>query len=241
MIPLGSLVPNVEDFLALEVEEVAGVLLVHLNTGATHNGEVNRFDFFRRRSDYACRQDEVDRALMEAWAWLLGEGFIVKKAPSLGDVFFLSRRARELTTRENFESYQRGNLLPKGQLHPSIAKVYPAFLRGEYDTAVFQAFREVEIAVRTAAGLGSSDFGTALMEKAFKFAPPGSAGPLTDTNLPAAEQRAMRDLFHGAIAFYKNPTSHRFVPTDAASAAEVIQFASQLLRLVDRASGGNVG
>ena len=48
-----------------------------------------------------------------------------------------------------------GNLLPKGLLHPLvIEKVYAAFLRGEYDTAVFQAFREVEIAIRTAGEYG---------------------------------------------------------------------------------------
>jgi hypothetical protein len=32
MISLSSLIPNADDFLALEVEELAGVLLVHLNS-----------------------------------------------------------------------------------------------------------------------------------------------------------------------------------------------------------------
>jgi len=32
MITLSSLVPNADDLLALEVEEVAGVLLAHLNS-----------------------------------------------------------------------------------------------------------------------------------------------------------------------------------------------------------------
>ena len=76
------------------------------------------------------------------------------------DWFFLSRRARQFRSREDFDDYRKASLLPKDNLHPLIAaKVYPAFLRGEYDTAVFQAFREVEIAVRTAGGFDSEDCG----------------------------------------------------------------------------------
>ena len=46
--------------------------------------------------------------------------------------------------------------------------------------------------------------------------------------------KGMADLFCGAIALYKNPQSHRNVPTDPIDAAEVIIFASHLLRIVDR-------
>ena len=130
-------------------------------------------------------------------------------------------------------------LLPKGQLHPSIAsKVYPAFLRAEYDTAVFQAFREVEVAVRTAGQFSPDDYGIDLIRAAFRPAEkkgqPVTPGALADTQLPIAEQEAMANLFAGAIGLYKNPQSHRHVPTHAEDAAEVIVFASQLLRIVDR-------
>lgn len=52
--------------------------------------------------------------------------------------------------------------------------------------------------------------------------------------LPIAEQEAMANLFAGAIGLYKNPQSRRYVLTHSEDAAEVILFASQLLRTVDR-------
>jgi len=48
----------------------------------------------------------------------------------------------------------------------------------------------------------------------------------------------MSSLFAGAIAMYKNPQSHRYVPTEPIDVAEVIVFASHLLRMVDRVSSG---
>jgi uncharacterized protein (TIGR02391 family) len=110
-------------------------------------------------------------------------------------------------------------------------------MRGEYDTAIFQAFREVEITVRAKGGFGLNDLGVDLMRNAFrptsgkgKTVNPGS---LTDTQIPIAEQEAMLSLFAGAIGFYKNPQSHRHVPSHPEEAAEVVIFASLLLRIVD--------
>jgi hypothetical protein len=89
-------------------------------------------------------------------------------------------------------AYRKANLLPKTLLHPSLAtKVYAAFLRGEYDTATFQAFREVEVAVRTAGKFAPTDLGVDLMDKAFHK----TNGPLTDSSVPESEREAMRLLF----------------------------------------------
>jgi uncharacterized protein (TIGR02391 family) len=247
---LSSLVPNADDLLALDVEELAGMLLTHLNSCGTDSGDsvvqrslISQNNFLRNLEgypEYPGRQPEVNRALMEAWSWLQGEGFLIQEAHQPAGWFFLSRRAQRLKSRHDFAEYRKANLLPKGQLHPLIAaKVYPAFLRGEYETAVFQAFREIEVAVRRAGGFPDNLVGTKLMRDAFRVDtknPSAPPGPLTDVTLPAAEQEGMSNLFAGAIGLYKNPQSHRNVPTEAIDAAEVIVFASHLLRIVDRLS-----
>jgi uncharacterized protein (TIGR02391 family) len=248
---LPSLVPDVEDLLALDVEEIAEVLLMHLissegasrTTGVVQLGKVNRYNFcstLHHQSGYSTRQDEVARAMMEAWSWLESEGFLVPNVGTTPDDFFFSRRARLVKSPEDFDAYRKESLLPRRKLHERIAaKVYPAFLRGEYDTAVFQAFREVEIAVRSAGGFGADDYGVDLMRRAFRPVnrpekPTAEPGALTDKTLPVAEQEGMRDLFVGAIALFKNPPSHRIVAPDPIEGAEVIVFASHLMRMVDR-------
>ena len=128
------------------------------------------------------------------------------------------------------EAYRKANLLPKELLHPMIDyKAYPLFLRGEYDTAVFQAFKEVEVAVREAGSYEKKDYGVKLMRQAFH----PETGKLIDTNQLTAEKEATLALFAGSIGLYKNPSSHRNVDITAVEAAEAIIFASHLLKIVD--------
>jgi uncharacterized protein (TIGR02391 family) len=121
--------------------------------------------------------------------------------------------------------------MPKALVHESLREaIWPMLLRGDYDTAVFQSFKQVEIAVREAAGYPVTKLGRDLMNDAFK----PNVGPLANKSRPDAEQLAERELFAGAIGSYKNPQSHRHVgiPT-AEEAAEMIILASHLLRIVE--------
>lgn len=100
----------------------------------------------------------------------------------------------------------------------------------KYDTAVFEAMKAVEVAVREAAGLTAADLGKDLMRKAFDV----NRGPLTDAAAEPGERQARSDLFAGAIGSYKNPHSHRNVDLDDPDeAAEIIMLANHLLRIVD--------
>ena len=232
---LHSLVPDPDAILALEPEELAGVLLQHLN-GLPHEeqGQLNRYNF---GLDHTVREyppdyrERLSRALMEAWAWLEREGLLAAKPGSQGEWVFITRRGKQLTTQEDVRAYRQANLLPRQRLHARIAqKVWASFLRGDYDTAVFQAFKEVEVRVRQAGAFTDSDIGVPLMRKAFQ----PESGPLADHTALKAEQQALADLFAGAIGSYKNPHSHRSVTIEADEAVEMIVLASHLLGIVDK-------
>jgi uncharacterized protein (TIGR02391 family) len=93
-------------------------------------------------------------------------------------------------------------------LHPQIADdVWIDLVRGDLETAVFKAFKAVEIAVREAGNYDPTDIGTALMRKAFDKL----QGPLANPEQPEGERDSLAHLFAGAIGSYKNPHSHRTV------------------------------
>ena len=127
----------------------------------------------------------------------------------------------------------RSDFLPEHQFHPMIPQnVWLSFSHGAYGSAVFEAFKQVEIVVRKAGNYTQNDRGTDLMRRAFHV----DNGNLTDKSQHSAERQARSDLFAGAIGSYKNPGSHRDVEITAEEAAELIFFASHLLRIVDSCS-----
>ena len=144
-----------------------------------------------------------------------------------------ARRAERTRNRNDLQRYRRGSLLPKGLLDGRLEeKVRPPFIRGSYDTAVFEAYKELEIRVREAAQLPSSALGKDLMRKAFH----PDTGPLSNQNLDLAEREAMAHLFAGSIGLFKNPSSHRNVDLSPEEALDLIFFADYLLRLIPQPS-----
>lgn len=133
---------------------------------------------------------------------------------------------------EQFQSLiGKWTLVPSLLFHPIIVKkVYAALQREEFDTAVFRAFKAVEVRVRELSGLPPDLVGTALMRKAFNI----ESGPLTDSSVPKAEREALSHLFAGAIGCYKNPHSHRDVELTFNEAFEMLLVASHLLQVLDR-------
>lgn len=138
---------------------------------------------------YTTLKEEVLQVLSEGWAWLERECLLVPRPGSSGD-FILSRKAKQIISSNQLEAYRRGNLLA-GMLHPSMQRESKAaFLRGDYGLAVFNAFKQVEVAVREAGGFSWKDLGVDLMNEAFK----PKVGTLTDKSLPEPEQLGLRSI-----------------------------------------------
>lgn len=232
--------PPPEELLSLEPEEGAVFLLDYLCEleKEKSKGLLNRYNFTLRGNihPYATdKTEQVAKAMMEAWVWLEKEGMIAPlPGEDTGNWFFVTRRGFRLQERANLEAYKKGKFLPKDNLDEVLVrKVYPLFIKGDYDTAVFQAFKEVEIRVREKVGLGNELYGIDLMRKAFD----PQIGKLTDKQALSAEKEAKSHLFAGSIGLFKNPSSHREVNyDDPQEAAELILFANYLLRLTSRGS-----
>lgn len=227
--------PTADALLALEPEELAGYVLEHFQGGDPRRFKESQANF---ASDYLVREYPTDKhdqcrlALMEAWSCLVRDGILVPEPNNSHAVYVLSRRGQRIKTTEAYTAFRHATLFPREAMHREVAeKVYPLYLRGEYETGVFQSFKLVEVAVREGAGAGfESLYSTDLMRKAFH----PETGPLTDKSEPVAEREALQALFAGAIGRFKNPSSHRHVPiTSATEAIEMIQLASHLLRIID--------
>ena len=225
--------PDAESLLALGPEDL-GMIILELVQKERHirvtlpNIETPIWNANTPRYPQRSRMP-VSRAIAEAWQWLQNEGLLMPDLYQPNGWYCLTRKGARLTNKTNIEAYHQGNILPVDLLHPTIAeKVRPMFLRGDYDVAVFQAFKEIEVAVRQAGHFPNSAIGVSLMRDALN--PKG--GALTDMNAVAGERVALMELFAGAIGYGKNPSSHREVAIERVMAAQLIVLASYLLMVL---------
>jgi len=227
-----QLFPPVDDLLTLPAEQIAPILLEYLQQ---FGDSINRYNLTLYSSEfgqYAGRKyDQAARAIQEAWSVLHVEGLV---APSAGDTsnqqWFITRKGKLIKSRGEYDSYRRGYLLPENSLAPELGqKVRPLFLSGDYDTAVFKAFRELEVRVREVGGFSEELLGVSLMRIAFDT----KSGPLTDQSRVEGERVATQHLFAGAIGIFKNPSSHRNISFSPDEAAAIIRFADYLLSWVE--------
>ncbi len=234
---LAMLFPDPKVLLELEPEDLGAVLLEIWGTIAQNNlCIVGSFVVPFQTSDFVRQHgnlnEQIMQAVAEAFSWLEREGFIVRDPhPGNSHWYLRTRRGLKVRNRTDLIAYRQASLLPRSLLHPTIeAKCWPLFLRGDYDTAVFQAFKSVEVAVREAAELGPEDIGVTLMRKAFH----PETGPLRDQSAaaPGAERQGLMDLFAGAIGHAKNPQSHRVHTIGLGDAARLLLFASYLCDVV---------
>ena len=227
-----DILPPPGEIIEMDPEEIGPFLLEYLNESTKKKFNLN--NIISGLVNYYDKDDseKFSTVISESWTWLEREVLIVldPKDISSGQWYIISRKGKKLRSATDFEKYHFGNLLPRENLNPLLLqKVRPVFIRGDYETAVLLAFREVEISIRNASNL-SDFFGVALARKAFD----PESGPLTDFTLPKSERESMAHLFAGAIGLFKNPVSHRNIDFDNPNeVAELILFSNYLLRLLD--------
>ena len=239
-----TLFPAPTDILALEPEDLAGVLLEIAPTVTQNNlFSVHAFSsqlYMGAWPSYPQgSQRPVELAIAEAISWLETQGLIINDPGQSASWYTLTRRGKNVRTRVDVDVYRKGRILPIDLLQPKLAdKVWPLFIRGDHDVAVLQAFKEVEVATRRAAnaigaGYPNDLVGIALMRKAFH----PETGPLRDETRVTAEREAAMHLFSGAIGHVRNPVGHHDVNLSPLEAARLIVFSSQLLDIIERRTG----
>ena len=170
------------------------------------------------------------QAITEAFAWLRARGLTAHDpTDNAADTIFVTRTGRRVIE-EGPDGFYATERLQRG-LHLAIEQqARPQFLIGRYELGVFAAMKAVEVRVRSLTGYGNDAYGVPLMNRAF-----GSSGRLVDPSAERGEQEGTRALFAGAYAVFRNPTGHREVNyDDVAEAAEAVQTASLLMRILDR-------
>lgn len=146
--------------------------------------------------------------------------------------FFPTKVGFRFPEREFRRVVEKYDLMPQSYVHPTIIKKCFALLRNhEYESAVLQAFKAVEVSVREKIAAPADCFGERLLKKAFN----PDDGVLTNLELPRAERFAFLNYITGAFSFYRNASSHRDVDLGFHSAFKKIVVASDLLTAVDDA------
>jgi len=230
---MNEIFPPIDELEHLEPEEIAGIILVYLNQRFPREEDMvshQELTFYQQESNE--KRMKAFKLLMEGWEWLKREGLIAQHPGYSSVHHFITRRGRQINEKDGIKVYVENSILPQNIIHPKIIqKVRSDYIRGEYDSAILKAFREVEVNVRKASGLPTSLIGVRLMRKAFD----PIDGVLRDTSSEVVdgEREAASHLFAGSIGLFRNPSGHRDVPIRKDEAWELIVFASRLLKIVD--------
>lgn len=236
MTPLRTLIPEATAVSGMLASDLAGfVLEVLMSAGPMDRGCWNRRNFCMGAArEYALPgrggDESVGVACSSAWSWLEANGFIARHPEQDNDWYLPTRRGEALRNHQELRQFMTSERLPEAFLHPDLLQnVRPLFFQARFETAVFEAFKTLEVAIRSAAELGHDLVGVQLASRAFN----PEDGPLTDKGAEKGERVALMNLMSGALGSYKNPASHRRVEIEANEARDMIILASHLLNIVE--------
>ncbi|HVS86042.1 MAG TPA: TIGR02391 family protein [Gaiellaceae bacterium] len=218
--------PNIpkDAVLALPLDELALRVLADL----VASQEWNEWNYLNAANQQGYSSADV-QAFSEALAWLRGKALIARHTQQTSHGAIIVTRSGRRVLEEGLLPLQVADRLDG--LHPLISKkARPQFLLGEFEQGVFASMKAIEVRVRKLAGFGNDVIGVDLMNQAF-----GTKGALVDPDAQKGEQEGTRALFAGAYAVFRNPAGHREVDyDDIGEAAEAVQTASMLMRILDR-------
>lgn len=231
--------PPVSELFAMQPEEIGRLFFLYIKQNQPDGRNKVHLSHYANPSasdyqSYAGNNGEVLHLIAEGWSWLKTEGYLADDPQDSNNGWcFITRKGMQVNSIEDFKTFSHIRLLPKDSLNPILRKhVYGLFMRGEFEKAVFEAYKTVEVKVRNAAGLPDTDIGVKLARNAFH----PTTGALTDhnTNDPG-EKQAYADLFAGVLGTFKNPSSHRYVDyNDPITATGLILFANSLIQIIDK-------
>jgi hypothetical protein len=231
--------PDNATILALGPEQVAGHLMAWLNFLEPHiKGQphvlantVNTLQS-QNRSQNDPETQKAMRVLSASWSWCVREGFLAQVPMGSGSAFFVTDRGRAVRNSSDLDAWRHAALLPRELLHPDVTNaVWGEFILGRYDSAIFNAYRELEIIVRRAGKFTPMDYGDGLMRAAF-----GKSGKLADPAMLEPERQAEGHLFAGAYGVFRNATGHRKPGLQAKHAVKAIMLASLLATIAEERS-----
>lgn len=223
----------VGDLVAMRREDLALLLLKPLRAGEAfhplNEATAARVAAERGGSSIADAEDLQD-AVVSAANWLENEGYVVLDASRTAGWMRITKTGA--TAAEAAVSPSAHDRMLRGfEFDPRLSDAFANFELGQLDAAVTLAMKALEIAVREAAGLRSSEIGESLMRRVF-----GKNALLSDPRLPDSENLGLGHLYAGAILWWRNPAGHRIVRfAKPQEAAEVLLVVNHLLRIVARA------
>lgn len=142
---LSSLIPDENQFLTLPLEDVAGALLIHLNSLSdgddvvAQHGKINQHNFFDNSMRPLPYPLPIRRILLEAWSWLESEGFLVRETDTVGASFFLTRRGKVITSWVDFNVFERGSYYLDIRLTPRSLQKF--IRRSSEETMTLPSFK----------------------------------------------------------------------------------------------------